>query len=89
MKNITYKFTDGSEITIDDKQQATITGHTKQFAFALWMQASKDKSLKNMWTAIFVGICEGLHKKHGIVLEHTDHFTGKTVNHFDNLIAKL
>lgn len=87
-KNIEYKFTDGSEIIIDNKQQATITGGTKQFAYTLWRIATKDKSLKHGWTAIFIGIADGLHNKHGIVLEHTDYFTGVTVNHWDNLMAK-
>lgn len=88
MKHITYKFTDGSEITIDDKHHATISGHTKQFAYRLWTAARKDISMKTMWTALFIGIADGLHKKHGIVLEKTDHFTGKTVNHFENLMHK-
>ena len=86
LKNIQYKFTDGSEITIDNKQQATIVGHTKQFAYSIWKTATKDKSLLPMWTAIFIKLCEELHKRHGIVLEHTDYFTGITINNFDNLI---
>lgn len=87
-KHIEYKFTDGSEIIIDNNHQATITGSTKQFAYTLWRSATKDLSLKSCWTAIFIGIANGLHNKHGIVLEHTDFFTGERVNHFENLMSK-
>jgi len=85
-KHIEYKFTDGSEICIDNNQQATIIGSTKQFAYSLWRTCAKDQSLKNHWTAIFIKVADTLHQKHGIVLEHTDYSTGITVNHFENLI---
>ena len=88
MKHITYKFTDGSEIDIDNFHNATITGHTKQFVYQFWDIVSKPKTPRGMKTAIFVALCEAMHAKHGIVLEHTDHFTGITVNHFDNLISQ-
>lgn len=86
MKHITYKFTDGSEIDIDNKNQATILGSTTHFAYTLWMQSTKDQSIKTAHLFIFCSICEELHKKHGIVIEYTDHFTGITVNHFENLL---
>jgi hypothetical protein len=85
-KHLTYKFTDGSEIDIFDDQTATIIGSTTQFAFLLWQQSKKDNDLKQYWTAIFVRLADAIHKKHGIVLEYTDHFLQKTVNHFNNLM---
>ena len=86
-KHITYKFTDGSEIDIFDNQTATIIGSTKQFAYSIWRNVTSRKEIpKRLWTAAFIAVADGTHKEHGIVLEHTDHFTNKTVNHFKNLI---
>lgn len=89
MKHITYKFTDGSEIDIDDNQTATILGSTEQFAYKIWREVTSRKELpKRLWTAAFIGVADGVHEKHGIVVEHTNHFLGTTVNNFNKLINK-
>jgi len=89
MKHITYKFTDGSEIDIDDNNTATIIGNTKQFAYSIWREVTSRKEIpQRLWTSAFIEVAEGTHKKHGIVLEYTDHWLGKTVNHFDNLMKR-
>lgn len=88
-KHITYKFTDGSEIDIDGDNVATICGNTNQFAYKIWREVTNRKELpQRLWTAAFIAVADGVHEKHGIVLEHTDHFLGKTVNHFNNILKK-
>ena len=89
MKHITYKFTDGSEIDIHDDQTATIYGSTAQFAYKIWREVTSRKELPiKLWASAFIMVADGVHEKHGIVLEHTNHLTGNTVNHFNNLLNK-
>lgn len=89
MKHISYKFIDGSEIDIHDDQTATITGSTTKFAYSLWRIATKDNSMKRLWTAIFIGIVDKLNEKNGIVTEKIDHFLNEQKKYYDQLIQSF